>query len=1415
MIVIKKTFIYILFIFSIIFCISSVFADETIKYGTTKELVPTFGDSFGGTANEVASLSDGGYVITGHFQNNIQVGNTTLTCNGGEDVLVVRYNSNNEIVSATSFGGTRVETGRSITSLPDGGYVVTGYFMNSMQVGNTTLTSNGGNDIFIVRYNSNNEIVSATSFGGTKSDVVSRITSLPDGGYVVIGSFQNSMQVGNTTLTSNSGNDIFIVRYNSNNEAVSATSFGGTANGVASLSDGGYVITGSFQNSIQVGNTTLTSNGGTDPFIVKYNSNNEVVSATSFGGADADAPSGISALPDGGYVVIGQFQNSMQVGNTTLTSNGGNDIFIVRYNSNNEAVSATSFGGTVADASSRISALSDGGYVVTGSFQNSMQVGNTILTSNGRYDPFIVRYNSNNEAVGVLSFGGTAAETGSGISVLPDGGYITIGSYMSSLQVGNVTLSNPYVRGNYVIKLKEYDFIRTIDFTKEDKDTKEKLKNAKFVVRKADINKYYIDNLTFGDKKDAKVFTSDENGDFNIDFKVNGIYYLEEVESPAGYRKNDYSYIIEVKQNEIKVIEANNVQKNNYVNNLPTDEFTTKTSELVDENKKDRYQKNYQEISKNGYSIKKQAEWTDIENGKAKITIKIKRPPLVKEDEELNTRVIYALTTCTAHGFSYELAKRNINQLLKNYDTVDLIIANGPSINDLVTIKNVKKAETALKDIKFDSNQHWGINLYTGLQNYLKNTTPDVVYTSFDLLTLTKDGDKYTDESAWNKLKEYENKERYYSLVGNFRYDEVVSNKLGWKTIAGLVSPKSWNGFAGTVDLDSLKDIPFSYENDFRTLNIDVDPNSKKENVSKSVFEDIVSDNLSITDVNVTDNASYKVNANQVKVDLTDVDVDKEVTVEIYAEINEESADSDWFNTNKGEATLEETRRVGREYKPKETLEVSSPKLAELGYTYDGSEITANNGVYTIGNEKINKHSFTIKKVDGITNTTLTEAEFILEGKTDYGKEVKISKKTNGNGILTFNEIEEGEYTLTETKAPSGYENSIQGLKVKVQKDGVKIYGLSKENETFIAKNYELENIVIKKINEEGEVLKGAIFKVYGHTTEGKKIDKEYTTNEEGIIELEEGTYTVKEVKAPDGYVLSGETFFLDKENNYIEIINNKIKGRIIVTKKWSELPDNKVHPEIIVQGKDKDGNIKYHNTTENDVDKWVKDGKIWTYTFEISDLNLEYIAWEEEMSGYISSNTDANPLKIKLDGENIITNTKIKKHDLELTKEVVGSASSKEDEFDFTIKIYDRDDKKKKKKINIIINGKEKEIMMTEKGFALKLKGGEKVIFKDIETGYKYEIKEKDTDYIEYHLIEGIKSKTKSNKVSGKLISDIKVKFINEKEKNSNISSNDSEIPNTGDNINTHVWGLFISLIGLVLSSIYLIKNQSKKCNI
>lgn len=94
-----------------------------------------------------------------------------------------------------------------------------------------------------------------------------------------------------------------------------------------------------------------------------------------------------------------------------------------------------------------------------------------------------------------------------------------------------------------------------------------------------------------------------------------------------------------------------------------------------------------------------------------------------------------------------------------------------------------------------------------------------------------------------------------------------------------------------------------------------------------------------------------------------------------------------------------------------------------------------------VPNEKIVYGNFQIKKTDTDKTTILPGAEFTLvRVKDETGKEVTgeqpIVEVSDKDGIAKFNKLLPGEYKLTETKAPNGYEELTKEYIVKVIDEG-------------------------------------------------------------------------------------------------------------------------------------------------------------------------------------------------------------------------------------------------------------------------------------------------------------------------------------------------------------------------------------------
>jgi hypothetical protein len=142
------------------------------------------------------------------------------------------------------------------------------------------------------------------------------------------------------------GDDIALVKYGSNGNLISFFAFGGSGNDVANAIDftnnSDIFILGDFQGTIDVdpgpGIVAHQKNGlGFDLFLSRYDSNGTYISSTSFGSLDEDTSLDILVLEDNEVILSGEYRASMDIdpGTNSLIvgNNGGQDMFLINYTS--------------------------------------------------------------------------------------------------------------------------------------------------------------------------------------------------------------------------------------------------------------------------------------------------------------------------------------------------------------------------------------------------------------------------------------------------------------------------------------------------------------------------------------------------------------------------------------------------------------------------------------------------------------------------------------------------------------------------------------------------------------------------------------------------------------------------------------------------------------------------------------------------------------------------------------------------------------------------------------------------------------------------------------------------------------------------------------------------------------------------
>ncbi|MEY6552143.1 SpaA isopeptide-forming pilin-related protein [Bacillus cereus] len=183
--------------------------------------------------------------------------------------------------------------------------------------------------------------------------------------------------------------------------------------------------------------------------------------------------------------------------------------------------------------------------------------------------------------------------------------------------------------------------------------------------------------------------------------------------------------------------------------------------------------------------------------------------------------------------------------------------------------------------------------------------------------------------------------------------------------------------------------------------------------------------------------------------------------------------------------------------------------------------------------------SLQVIKKDAESGKVLEGAEFKL--KNEAGQVVGEAKTTSKDGVVKFESLVPGKYTLEETKAPEGY----RALEVTVEVNVVANEVVKQEVMNEKVKEEITGQLEITKVdaNNTNKILAGAVFEIWKDET---KIDT-LTTNKSGKAisqKLEPGDYILKEIQAPEGYTLSDKEMKFTISNEKIEFVKLQITNK-------------------------------------------------------------------------------------------------------------------------------------------------------------------------------------------------------------------------------------------------------------------------------
>jgi hypothetical protein len=358
--------------------------------------------------------------------------------------------------------GTGEDEGMAVSTDAAGNVFIAGGFAAPMLTFGSTTLINGGNnntDVFLAKYDANGNVLWAKGAGGTGNEIANAVCADVFGNVYVCGNYSGPTLVfGSTTLNNASGEDIFIAKYDAVGNVLWAKSSVGTGTNegysVTTDANGNAFITGYFGGpSITFGSVTLANAGSDDIFFVKYDPSGTVQWAKRAGGTSFDIANSVGTDASGNIFITGRFFNTITFGVTSLTSSGGADVFIAKYDTGGNVLWAKKAGSTGNDMSFSVSSGVGGNAVITGAFYSpTLTFGSTVLSNSALCNVFIAKYDASGSVLLAKSAAGSMTAFGKSVSMDNSGNITAVGLADSGPSISfDATLFNLDPSENYYI----------------------------------------------------------------------------------------------------------------------------------------------------------------------------------------------------------------------------------------------------------------------------------------------------------------------------------------------------------------------------------------------------------------------------------------------------------------------------------------------------------------------------------------------------------------------------------------------------------------------------------------------------------------------------------------------------------------------------------------------------------------------------------------------------------------------------------------------------------------------------------------------------------------------------------------------------------------------------------------------------
>lgn len=442
--------------------------------------------------SQLISDNQGNIYLTGSFKGSVDfdpgIGDQTInSVNNSLDVFILKLNETGNLVWLETFGGLENDISNDITLDDAGNIYVTGIFRGEVTLPDqSTITSAGGDDIFIMKITDQGNFITAKQIGGDIQENISDILYY-DGHIYATGAF-NSTQLdfdpgaGQSILTNNNESDVFVLKLSANLDFEWVKKFDNNTQKIANGegievdAEGNVYVVGYFSETVDfdpgAGTANLFGAGNFEGFIVKLDENGNYVWAQTIGGAGSDIAADLTLDENANIYITGEYTGTVDfdpgsnVHNLTTTGSAiAPNAFVMKLDKNGAFNWAVQLGGNGHDRGISIALDSDGNVFSSGNYTLKADLDpsadSLFFTTSNLADVYISKLSADGDFLWAGSIGGTNTDINTDITIDASGNILNYGYYKTEMDAdpnsGNVMLQGGGLLDCYIIKLGQAD----------------------------------------------------------------------------------------------------------------------------------------------------------------------------------------------------------------------------------------------------------------------------------------------------------------------------------------------------------------------------------------------------------------------------------------------------------------------------------------------------------------------------------------------------------------------------------------------------------------------------------------------------------------------------------------------------------------------------------------------------------------------------------------------------------------------------------------------------------------------------------------------------------------------------------------------------------------------------------------------